>query len=26
VARLDLDCETPDGHRYYGGEFGPVRL
>ncbi len=22
VARLDLDCETPHGHRYYGGEFG----
>jgi hypothetical protein len=26
VTRLDLDCETPDGHRYYGGEFGPVTL
>jgi hypothetical protein len=22
VARLDLDCETPHGQRYYGGEFG----
>src|SRR5437762_2415962 len=22
VARLDLDCETPHGRRYYGGEFG----
>jgi hypothetical protein len=22
VARLDLDCETPRGHRSYGGEFG----
>src|SRR5207302_3045683 len=22
LARLDLDCETPHGHRYYGGEFG----
>jgi hypothetical protein len=26
VARLDLDCESPDGQRYYGGEFGPVAL
>jgi hypothetical protein len=26
VTRLDLDCETPDGRRYYGGEFGPVTL
>ena len=23
IATLDLDCETPDGHRYYGGRFGP---
>jgi hypothetical protein len=23
VANLDLDCETPDGHRYYRGTFGP---
>ena len=22
LARLDLDCETPHGRRYYGGEFG----
>jgi hypothetical protein len=26
VARLDLDCETPHGHRYYGGKFGPDTL
>lgn len=26
VARLDLDCETPHGHLYYGGEFGPITL
>jgi hypothetical protein len=23
VATLDLDCETPDGRRYYRGKFGP---
>jgi hypothetical protein len=23
IATLDLDCETPDGHRYYRGRFGP---
>jgi hypothetical protein len=23
VATLDLDCETPDGPRYYRGKFGP---
>ena len=23
VATLDLDCETPEGHRYYSGKFGP---
>ena len=23
VTTLDLDCETPDGHRYYRGKFGP---
>lgn len=23
VATLVLDCETPDGHRYYRGKFGP---
>jgi hypothetical protein len=23
VATLDLDCEIPDGHRYYRGKFGP---
>jgi hypothetical protein len=23
IATLDLDCETPDGHRYYRGGFGP---
>jgi hypothetical protein len=22
VATLELDCETPDGHRYYRGKFG----
>jgi len=22
VATLDLDCETPRGHLYYGGKFG----
>jgi len=22
VATLDLDCETPSGHRYYGARFG----
>lgn len=23
IATLDLDCETPGGHRYYRGGFGP---
>jgi len=23
VATLDLDCETPGGHRYYRGKFAP---
>lgn len=23
IATLDLDCETPNGHRYYRGGFGP---
>src|SRR5690349_15892448 len=22
IATLDLDCETPEGHRYYSGRFG----